>query len=409
MQETLNYILDNYLRAKKDPFKENTVANFLRKNVSENIRNKTLLDSSKYIVEGSPGKGTWADVPWIGIFDKDITDTATKGYDIVYLFCADMSGVYISLNQGWTYFKNKYGTKVGRKKIRTVSNAWKSILSSTLTDFSFEAIQLKGISKNSDLAEGYELGHICGKFYEAGKIPNDLKLIEDLRNLMGVYRELRGKLKENSIEKTNNYLIVNYDLGLLNEENDENILDDIEDSIEELQKSAVLVEEKPPLNFSSKENDTNDFRGRHTDFLGKARTLKKLGFAGELMVINYEKQNLTANGKENLALDVKHVSKEEGDGTGYDILSYEVDGTKKYIEVKTTTGKKTTPFMITANELKFSEINSSNYFLYRVFDFDKKNQTGKLFIMKGDISEILYLKPQQFVASGIKNSEHSSD
>ncbi|MDI5789132.1 DUF3578 domain-containing protein [Bacillus licheniformis] len=38
-------------------------------------------------------------------FLKNLTTSATRGYYIVYLFSADGSGVYVSLNQGWTYFK----------------------------------------------------------------------------------------------------------------------------------------------------------------------------------------------------------------------------------------------------------------------------------------------------------------
>ena len=39
-------------------------------------------------------------------------------------------------------------------------------------------------------------------------------MIQDLQKLLGVYRELKGRLRESSIEKTNDYLIVNSDLGL---------------------------------------------------------------------------------------------------------------------------------------------------------------------------------------------------
>jgi 5-methylcytosine-specific restriction protein A len=65
------------------------------------------------------------------------------------------------------------------KKIEQVSSAWKNILSSTLTDFSYDSIDLR--IKNNNLAEGYELGHICGKFYDINDIPSDKELIQDLQ------------------------------------------------------------------------------------------------------------------------------------------------------------------------------------------------------------------------------------
>ncbi|NLY47208.1 MAG: DUF3883 domain-containing protein, partial [Tissierella sp.] len=139
-----------------------------------------------------------------------------------------------------------------------------------------------------------------------------------------------------------------------------------------------------------------------------ARTQKILGFSGELMVLNFEREKLISNGMKHLAEKVRHVSEEDGDGAGYDILSFEVDGTEKYIEVKTTTSGETTPFIITKNEVLFSKLYSSNYYLYRVYNFDKRNSSGKLFIIKGDISQSLDMKPQQYVVKGIIKSEKNN-
>lgn len=166
-------ILNEYDSAKTEDFKEHALAKILRQEAKHILKEDTLIDDSKYKIEGSPGKGNWADIPWIAIFDKDITDTATRGYYIVYLFRADMSGVYLSLNQGWTYFKDRYKSKDGKLKINQVSNAWKNILSSTLKDFSYEKINLNSTNKSTDLGKGYELGHICGKFYSLDNMPEE--------------------------------------------------------------------------------------------------------------------------------------------------------------------------------------------------------------------------------------------
>ncbi|HDR4901647.1 DUF3883 domain-containing protein [Bacillus wiedmannii] len=48
----------------------------------------------------------------------------------------------------------------------------------------------------------------------------------------------------------------------------------------------------------------------------------------------------------------------EGDGVGFDISSFDLDDNPKYIEVKTTSGGKGTPFMISANEVAFSNIKA---------------------------------------------------
>lgn len=403
MREILLKILDEYQSAKQESFKSHQLANYLRGDSKHIIEKSAFIDVSKYKIEGSPGKGNWADVPWIAIFDKDITLTATKGYDIVYLFCSDMSGVYISLNQGWTYFKEKYGVKEGRKKIKQVSSAWKSSLSSTLTDFSYDSIDLK--IKNNILAEGYELGHICGKFYSIDNVPSDKELIQDLQKLLGVYRELKGRLKESSIEKTNDYLIVNSDLELLDKTESVDDLEGIESNIENYTKSSLEREECPTSFVPADDQKPRDFVAKKTDFLKKAKNQKKLGYTGELMVLKYEKDFLKNNGREDLSQKVKHVSEDEGDGAGYDILSYEIDGTEKYIEVKTTTGDSVTPFNITDSELEFSELHESNYHLYRVYDFSKEKNQGKFYCIKGDLSNKLSLKPQNYIVEGLLNLE----
>ena len=59
---------------------------------------------------------------------------------------------------------------------------------------------------------------------------------------------------------------------------------------------------------------------------------------------------------------VIHTSVVEGDGTGYDILSYHPDGSVKYIEVKSTTGGIGTPFMMSLNEVNFSRSPSDETF-----------------------------------------------
>ena len=57
---------------------------------------------------------------------------------------------------------------------------------------------------------------------------------------------------------------------------------------------------------------------------------------------------------------IKHVSK-TNDLAGYDILSFNDDGSERYIEVKTTKGGKRTEFYLTANELAYSKLMKDSY------------------------------------------------
>jgi Domain of unknown function (DUF3883) len=96
---------------------------------------------------------------------------------------------------------------------------------------------------------------------------------------------------------------------------------------------------------------------------------RELGEAGELLVYEREKSLLIAHDRIDLAKKVKWTSKEEGDGAGYDIRSYDLKGNERFIEVKTTIGSNRTPFFMTTNEKEFAEEARDRYRLHRVFDY----------------------------------------
>lgn len=128
------------------------------------------------------------------------------------------------------------------------------------------------------------------------------------------------------------------------------------------------------------------------DFIQIEIENKKLGNIGELFILKYEKQKLKNKNLHDLAKKVKHISKEEGDGAGYDILSYNADGTEKKIEVKTTRGDINRPFYITRNELETSKSEKNHFYLYRVFDFDPVKNKGKCYIINGNLHDSLTLQ-----------------
>jgi hypothetical protein len=371
-------ILENYETQKRTDLKENRFAAYVRNEPSRVIIDTAHIDTSKYEIHSSVGQGNWAEIPWIAVFDKDISTSAKKGYYIVYLFCSDMSGMYISLNQGWTYFRDQYGIKQGRREIAALSKYWKQILSSTLDDFSFDEIDLR-IKKGSVLANGYELGHICGKFYSRDTLPSSDTLADDLRNLIGVFRELKGKsiYKQSSMDKF------------------------VNESISEYGSGQILEESDIPIKFNIKEDIKLNFQTKKIDYLTKAQAQKQVGYEGELLVMEYERQYLIKNNEKSLAKQVRHVSYEDGDGAGYDILSYNLDGTEKYIEVKTTFSGNESPFFVTANEVEFSKINAANYYLYRLYNYKKEVRKTKFFILHGALTNLLKLQPKEYIVKGI--------
>lgn len=136
-----------------------------------NFFNATLRKhgrESAFKVEGSIGAGNIANVPWVAIFNKDITESAQNGYYIVLLFSEDMSSCYLSLNQGVTAFKKMYSSKVAREKI--IETAARAL--QLFTPYSDTTTGPINLVASGDLGKGYERGAIESYFYGADHLPN---------------------------------------------------------------------------------------------------------------------------------------------------------------------------------------------------------------------------------------------
>ena len=132
------------------------------------------------------------------------------------------------------------------------------------------------------------------------------------------------------------------------------------------------------------------------DYLAIESRNSSLGQAGEEFIFRYEKWRLAHIGKSDLADRVEHVSQTKGDGLGYDILSFDVNGRERFIEVKTTALGKDTPFFISQNELHFSRDAGTDFTLCRLFGF---RQTPQLFSLKGALDQHCDLDPVTYRAS----------
>ena len=100
-------------------------------------------------------------------------------------------------------------------------------------------------------------------------------------------------------------------------------------------------------------------------------------------------------GKKTLSNRVEHVAATQGDGLGYDVLSFEEDGRERLIEVKTTAFGQLTPFYVSRNELMRSEADADHYRLYRIFDFRDR---PRLFELPGTISARCELEAVSYLA-----------
>ena len=185
-------------------------------------------------------------------------------------------------------------------------------------------------------------------------------------------------------------------LAQIIEEAEDVLIHHIPESPKLLRLESIFVP-PPERDSGRKVHDKREFKPRLVDFAGREARNKRLGTCGEQFVLEVERNRLTTLGREDLAADVEWTSAEKGDGAGYDIRSFSGKTDEPlFIEVKTTSSGKYQPFLISANEVAFSDKHAEQYSLYRVFDFVKQ---PAVFRLDGHVSKHVDLAPTLFRAS----------
>ncbi len=129
------------------------------------------------------------------------------------------------------------------------------------------------------------------------------------------------------------------------------------------------------------------FRARKVNWSEKRLRNDEVGNMGEEYVIEFERDRVSLF-DEDATNRIIHLSKCQGDGAGYDILSLTEEGTELKIEVKTTTGNLSTPFYMSENEKLFFEIHEdSGACIYRVYNFNTDTRRGDIKVISA--SELL--------------------
>src|SRR5208283_1551900 len=116
-----------------------------------------------------------------------------------------------------------------------------------------------------------------------------------------------------------------------------------------------------------------------------------------------EQRELKRNGRADLASRVKAVCRED-DSAGYDVLSFELDGQEKRIEVKSTIGKSLAPggrfqFYLSAKEYEQAK-KLENFYIYIVFDV--KSERPKIWRIPNPcrlVPDKLRLEPSAYYAT----------
>ena len=186
MRNEIDRFLSGFIEAKREAFGGNDFGKFVRNDIPKAIIDTGLVNNKEYIVSGSVGTGNWAMIPWVGIFYKKITTSATKGVYIAYLLSKDGKRLYLTFNQGCTDISERHTRKETIEIIRSKARE----IRKRIAPRNFIAEENIDLGDNlKGLGEFYQKGTIFYKEYIQGQVPAEEELQEDLSKMMDIYKE----------------------------------------------------------------------------------------------------------------------------------------------------------------------------------------------------------------------------
>jgi 5-methylcytosine-specific restriction enzyme A len=125
------------------------------------------------------------------VFDPSVTESASAGYYVVYLFRSDGAGVYLVLGQSTTEIRLRpAGQRGGRpwpEVLEDVAGGLRALIDSDETrDLLRGPIDLGG---RAALTRGYERGNILATYYTASDI-SSAPIVPDLARFLRLYQRL---------------------------------------------------------------------------------------------------------------------------------------------------------------------------------------------------------------------------
>ncbi|QWB99816.1 DUF3578 domain-containing protein [Mycoplasmatota bacterium] len=399
MVQMFNYILNNYLEINdKKVDKTKRYYQVIVKELPNKI-NKIINDNG-FLVTGSVGQGNRTSFPWICIFNKDITSSAQKGIYIGFLFRKDMTGFYLTLTQGVTYFDKNYHSN--KYNVMNYSGAIiKDMLNSDY--FTDRKIDLRINDKNKDkLGFGYENSTIISKLYLLSDF-SETELELDLMRMKEIYNDLYLQFQYEGYDDFIKNIVEEKWLPIYKD-------DYFDDKMHKEMLKEADIDKASIKEFTIEEVDADNYEKpslvkksstiiRKTDFLKKSIKDMQIGYLGEKTVVQFEKDRLIKLNRPDLAKKVKHVST-SSDSFGYDILSFDLDEkgneVPRYIEVKSTNSKEDPILYFSENEIMTSEKYKKQYWVYRVIEVNAENR--KFYKIKGSIKDNFELKPISYKA-----------
>ena len=310
-------------------------------------------NSSKYKFVGSDGQGNILRTPWFATLNLEVTDSATKGYYLVYLISADLKTLVLAIGFGAYQFEKQYGR--GKKFFDAVGTA---VVNMKINSSHLVSKSLMETKARTNIAPVLldESGDYHLRAYEKCSI---YSLSYDINNLPS-----EAELKRDYLEYVNLY--DNMSESLLLADVDSYVYESID---EQAVKSEVQLAVFEPRIFKKRRSDSSG--NSNSGSRRYSKKSDKVGKLGEEIVVEFEKKKLIKENRQDLADRVNWHRDDAGNRTpGWDITSFDKDGQELYIEVKASEGQKISDVELTINEWIQAERNLDNnkYKVYLVSD-----------------------------------------
>lgn len=278
----------------------------------------------RYIVEGSTGIGRITVAPWVAVFDKSVTTSATSGFYLVYLFSTNLNRLYLCIGFGATQFTDAFGEgKKSKQKLREAVQKVRPLFVDVLPEKVLDNV-IDLSSEKSPRHKGYENATIyCLDKYQVDSMPSDKLLASHLFEAVNIYRTMA----------------------------DDPLMPSVEDLIisASTDTSGGSAREVSLIDFIPRKAQKKGIaQGKHAPHRRSTQSAK-VGRAGEEAVVRAEIKKLQDCGQGHLVEKIQRHY-ENAEYPGWDITSFDDVGEELFIEVKATVGKSISSVELTRNE-----------------------------------------------------------
>lgn len=112
---------------------------------------------------------------------------------------------HLSLNQGWTFFKEHYTQPL--ETAEQVNNYWRQHLTINDDRITTNDINLVKEKRDRDARLGNEICNIASIHYEKDHLPDNQQMIADLKNMLSLFAELKQHMHNTDLEASINAIV----------------------------------------------------------------------------------------------------------------------------------------------------------------------------------------------------------